>query len=209
MKILIAEDDFTSREMLKTVLRTWGNDVVTATDGDEAWKMLGNGHVIDLALFAVGMSGPTVEELCRRIHGCGKTSAPYVIVAASMDEREAMFAGLGAGGDDVLFKPYNVSDLYARLRVAMRVMALENESARRGDLGTSLKEARGACHDMSQPLQIAAGTSQLLLMNMTAADQRYKNVRLIKEKVDRTVQLVRRLRETLRSVDTLTDTPAD
>ena len=80
MRILIAEDDVTSRLILENMLTKWGYDVVTATDGNDAWKKLQEEDSPKLVILDWMMPGMEGIEICRRIRENSKKEDQYTYV---------------------------------------------------------------------------------------------------------------------------------
>jgi len=126
MKILIAEDNATSRIMLQAILQKWGYEVSAASDGAEAWRILINGGCPPIALLDWMMPGMDGAEICRRINQMESSSPPYLILLTGRDSKEDISAGLEAGASDYITKPFDNDELKARLRVAERMVALQD-----------------------------------------------------------------------------------
>ena len=125
MRILVADDDRFSRTLLSDLLEAWGHEVVSVSDGEEAWRLL-HGEM-DFSLLITDWVMPSVDglELCRRVRA--RTQARYlpVIIVSSLAETEHLIKGLDAGADAFLTKPVDAGMLRAQLRVAWRVVDLE------------------------------------------------------------------------------------
>lgn len=131
MKILIADDDPVSRRLLQIALVKWGYEVVTAADGNEAWQALQGEDAPPLAVLDWMMPGLDGIEVCRRVRQTPALLSVYLILLTSKTGREDIVAGLQAGANDYLTKPFDASELQARLQVGVRVVQLQTELARR------------------------------------------------------------------------------
>jgi DNA-binding response OmpR family regulator len=131
MKILIAEDDATSRMILKSVLSTWGYGVVETQDGDEAWQLLQKEDSPRLIIVDWVMPGMTGETICRKLRETRPLTPAYIIILTSKTDKEDIVAGLEAGANDYIRKPFDRSELRARIRVGERVLELESALADR------------------------------------------------------------------------------
>lgn len=125
MKVLVAEDDVTSRSILQAVMGKWGYDVVTAHDGRMAWELLRQPDAPRIALLDWMMPEMDGVEVCRRVRALETDEPPYLIILTARGEKSDIVAGLKAGADDYISKPYNNEELQARLGVGMRVLALQ------------------------------------------------------------------------------------
>jgi diguanylate cyclase (GGDEF)-like protein len=125
MRILIAEDDFTSRAMLTATLRKWGFDAAAAADGAEAWRMLQPADAPKLLLLDWNMPEMDGLEVVRRVRAAGAEEPPYIILLTSKGEKESLVEGLDGGANDYIIKPYDAQELLARIRVGQRMLELQ------------------------------------------------------------------------------------
>lgn len=131
MRILVAEDEATSRFLLQRALTQWGPEVVAVEDGAHAWDALQQDSPPRLLILDWMM--PQVEgiELCRRIRADTGLRDSYVIMVTSRGAEDDIVAGLDAGANDYLSKPLHRRELRARIDVGQRVLGLQSELARR------------------------------------------------------------------------------
>jgi diguanylate cyclase (GGDEF)-like protein len=134
MKILIAEDDLTSRLILTAILKKWGFDPVAAEDGGAAWDILQKPDAPRLLLLDWNMPGLDGLEICRRLRENDSRNPPYVVLLTARGEKGDIVQGLEAGANDYVSKPYDHEELQARIRVGQRML----------DLQSRLMEARDA-----------------------------------------------------------------
>jgi diguanylate cyclase (GGDEF)-like protein len=128
MKILIAEDQPPSALYLCRTLERMGHEVVVASDGEQAWRMVRNG---DAPLLISDWMMPHLDgpELCRRIRAVGGDRYTYIILLTSRDRRDDRLTGLRAGADDFLTKPPDPDELALRLEIAERILAVHAQLA--------------------------------------------------------------------------------
>ena len=131
MRILIADDDTTSRKMLERVLEQWGYAVSAVADGEEALEALRRDDGPDLAVLDWVMPGLDGPEVCRRLRESGIRQTRYLILLTMRDRKEDIVAGLEAGANDYICKPFNREELRARVGVGQRVVELQNTLAER------------------------------------------------------------------------------
>ena len=124
MRILIADDDRMSTMMLSRSLERWGFEVVVAHDGVSAWGHIESSMPPALAIVDWMMPGIDGLELCRRIREANLAAPVYVILLTSRNSRQDLVAGLKAGADDYLTKPFDPYELQARIHVGQRTLAL-------------------------------------------------------------------------------------
>ncbi|MFY9559037.1 MAG: diguanylate cyclase [Terriglobales bacterium] len=128
MQVLVVEDSAVYRKLICDHLEDWGFGTIVAENGAEAWRVLEEPGSPKLALLDWVL--PDIEgiELCKRIRKAG-ASGPYVyvILLTSKEGRQSMLDALDAGADDYLMKPFDESELKARLLVGKRILDLQEE----------------------------------------------------------------------------------
>ncbi len=131
MRILIAEDDPISCCVLKTALRKWGHEVVVTVDGRTASEILLGPDAPPLAVLDWMMPEMDGLEVCRRIRATQTDRSVYLILLTAKGKKEDIVAGLQAGADDYLTKPFDHGELYARIRVGERTLDIQTRLADR------------------------------------------------------------------------------
>jgi two-component system cell cycle response regulator len=127
VRILIAEDDATSRMLLTRVLSRWGYDVLVTKDGAEAWEALQAQDAPRLAILDWMMPGMDGVDVCRRVRARESLQPPYIILLTALGDKDSVVTGLEAGADDYVGKPYDPNELRARLEVGRRLIELNAE----------------------------------------------------------------------------------
>jgi PAS domain S-box-containing protein len=125
MKILAADDDALSLRVLQRSLEKWGHEVVTATDGNLAWKALLEDLAIGVMIIDLNMPGVDGLELCKLAREAFGERVIYIIVLTAKRGAESMLQGFAAGADDYLTKPFRPDELRARVDVGFRVIGLQ------------------------------------------------------------------------------------
>ncbi len=133
MRVLIAEDDLTSRTILAAVLGKAGHEVTEVTDGSAAWEKLQEADAPRLAILDWMMPGMDGLEVIRRVRALETDRPPYLIMLTSKSGKTDIIAGLEAGADDYLAKPFDVGELRARVEVGCRLIAMQEELYRTRD----------------------------------------------------------------------------
>ncbi len=131
MKILIAEDDSGSRRLLEATLKRWGYEVFVAADGEQAWQQLMSPGAPPLMILDWLMPGLDGVEVCRKARADKRLRSCYIILLTARDSKEDLVAGLEAGADDYVTKPFDAQELQARVHVGSRVVQLQSELAER------------------------------------------------------------------------------
>src|SRR5512146_80621 len=119
MKILVVDDERAVRESLRRALELEGYEIELAGDGSEALSTLGRDEPQpDAVILDVLMPGVDGLEVCRRLREAGN-HVPVLMLTAR-DEIENRVAGLDAGADDYVTKPFALEELLARVRALLR-----------------------------------------------------------------------------------------
>ena len=118
MDILVVDDERAVRESLRRALELEGYGVELASDGDEALRRLALEPAPDAVVLDILMPGVDGLEVCRRLRSDGNGVPVLMLTARS--EVDSRVAGLDAGADDYLPKPFALAELLARLRALLR-----------------------------------------------------------------------------------------
>jgi phosphoserine phosphatase RsbU/P len=142
-RLLIAEDHEASRKLLETYLTTCGYEVVATDNGEEAWKILEGPNAPGIALLDWMIPGVEGPELCRRVRAQVSRPYQYLVLLTSLSAKDDVAAGLAAGADDYVTKPFDREELRARLAVGQRVVRLERTLEKRvTELESALSDVR-------------------------------------------------------------------
>ena len=127
MKVLIAEDSTTSRHLLQNVVRKWGYEPVVAADGTQALALLREPDHPLLAILDWEMPGLTGPEVCRKVREDNPEPYVYVLLLTSKNLKADLIAGMDAGADDYVTKPFDQHELKVRLRAGKRIVELQDQ----------------------------------------------------------------------------------
>jgi DNA-binding response OmpR family regulator len=114
--ILIVEDEQAIADLLRDYLRREGFEAVWASSGEQALNELAR-HPVRLVVLDLGLPGIDGFEVCRRLRA--RTGVPILILSAREDEVDRV-AGLEAGADDYVVKPFSPRELVARVKAILR-----------------------------------------------------------------------------------------
>jgi two-component sensor histidine kinase len=127
MRILVADDDLASRRILGSLLEKHGHQPILVADGNAAWKVLSSPDAPRMVILDWLMPGIDGEELCRMIRARDDEIPAYVIMLTIKGEKDDIVRGLAAGANDYLSKPYDPSELRARIDAGKRIIDLETD----------------------------------------------------------------------------------
>jgi len=147
MQVLIAEDDRATGQILARTLQRWNFETTVVVDGAQAWDHLRQTHGPTLAILDWMMPGLDGPDVCRRVRAERPDANMYLLLVTARESRSDVVAGLDAGADDYIIKPFDPEELRARVAVGVRVLTLQQKLAERvAELQTALsnvKQLRG------------------------------------------------------------------
>lgn len=188
MRVLIAEDEPISRQLLESSLESWGYVVESAADGREAWERLTAEDAPRLAILDWLMPEMSGIEVCRRLReSSSQRPYTYIMLLTSMTGQQDLEKGFEAGVDDFLRKPCAPGELQYRLAGGVRVVRYENRLRENSDrlrryaeqleklaeerarqlvqaerMATLGQLSAGIAHEINNPATFISGNIQLL-----------------------------------------------
>ena len=163
MEILIVEDEFISRNLLKKAIQAMGHQTLEAENGLQAWEMIQDKPV---KFVITDWMMPEMDglELCARIRGQAVHRYIYIIMLTAKDSRQDLVKVLHSGADDFIPKPFNPDELRARLQTGLRIIDLQDKQQR---LHHTLLESRNKVRVVFDALreQIVAIDRNLTIMS--------------------------------------------
>jgi putative two-component system response regulator len=155
VKVLIADDEPIARHLAAHTLQHAGYEVVTATDGRTAFEMLptSGARIVVSDWNMPQLSGP---DFCHRVRTDAYGAYVYLILLTSRNCSEDIVAGLAAGADDYVIKPFNPQELIMRVNTGRRIVSLETRDltifsmaklaeSRDPETGSHLERVRAYC----------------------------------------------------------------
>lgn len=127
MRVLVADDSPIARRLLEASLTQWGYEVVSASDGLEAWELLRREDAPRLAILDWMMPGLSGPELCRRVRQLNSQRYIYILLVTSRAEKQDIIEGMEAGADDYVTKPFDQMELKVRLASGRRIVTLQDQ----------------------------------------------------------------------------------
>jgi len=151
--IIAVDDEPASLALLHKVLTSEGYDVVDAVDGESTLRAIAE-HCPDLVCLDVMMPAPGGIDVCRRVRGDPQHAGLPILLLTALDRPEDKVRGLEAGANDFLSKPFDLSELSARVRSLLRSKALQDRLA---DLLGRYVSASVAAQMLRNPSSISLG----------------------------------------------------
>lgn len=153
IKVLVADDDRDILRLLQKLLSRWGYEVVVATTGQEACDILLSEDAPRLAVLDWDMPEITGPEICRRCREDSHAASSFLIILTGKENKADVVSALDAGADDYVVKPFDHSELRARLRVGVRVIQLQQSLSMRV---SQLQESLDQINELKKLLPICA-----------------------------------------------------
>jgi diguanylate cyclase (GGDEF)-like protein len=127
VKILVADDELATQRVLQGLLTKQGYEVLVTRDGPETMQLLERDDAPAIVILDWLMPGIDGIDICRRVREWSNERYIYIIMLSAKTEKEDFVAGLDAGMDDYLAKPFHPDELLARVRVGERILALQHD----------------------------------------------------------------------------------
>ncbi len=153
MKLLIVEDDPAQQRLLAHLARRWDYETAVAATGAEAIALLGAGDV-SIAIIDWHLPDMTGIDICRKLGEMG--SFIHAIVLSARDADEDVPIALEAGASDYLGKPFQQTELRARLLVGSRMVQLHRRISQMQKLESIGQLAAGVAHEINTPAQFVS-----------------------------------------------------
>jgi two-component system cell cycle response regulator len=126
VRVLIAQDDAATRMQLLRLLPKLGYEVLVAQDGADAWRLLQGEDSPSLAILDSLMAGLDGVQVCRNVRASPR-SGVYILILTESGQQQDLIAGMEAGADDYLTKPFDADELRVRLKAGERILELRQE----------------------------------------------------------------------------------
>lgn len=199
MRVLFADDDVIARTLMAAVLSDLNHDATIAEDGVEAWAAF-QAEPVPLVILDINMPGLDGLEVCRRIRGHHVGNEAFVLIVTARDGRDDLVSVLEAGADDYVTKPTSPENLRARLEIAKRRIALDDQ---RRDAQAEVERSRWLAgigettiaieHEINNPLSALLGHAELLMMDARTETAQREQIKVIQDQAFRIAEVVKRL----------------
>lgn len=126
-RILVADDHQSTLEHLAEVLGDWGYEVIKVDNGERAWEILQREDAPRIVLLDRQMPDLDGLEIVRRIRQQAQEPYIYVLLLTVFDQESQLVAGLQAGADDYIVKPFRAHELQARIEAGRRILEMQEE----------------------------------------------------------------------------------
>lgn len=162
MKVLIAEDSLTVRTLVERLLAHAGYQVESAEDGLEALEALHKTDPAPIVILDWMMPGKSGIEVLAAIRQKQHTNYTYILMLTAMSASKDIVAGLDAGADDYLVKPFEPEELLARVRAAERALKIQADLLKTIEDQQQLLRRHNLLGDLLRKQQLPADKTQLM-----------------------------------------------
>ncbi|MCK5311184.1 MAG: response regulator, partial [Desulfobacteraceae bacterium] len=156
MKILIAEDDYVSRLLLKKSITKMEYEVIEATDGKQAWDLFLEQRP---SMVITDWMMPEMDgvELCKKMRDSDKNSYTYIMLLTAKDKTSDLVQVFDAGADDYITKPFKPDELKSRIKTGKRILELQHEMTEKNiELDKALKDLKETQSQILQSEKMAS-----------------------------------------------------
>ncbi len=165
-RVMVVDDDKTSRWMVAEALERHGHEVLQASNGEEALHLAASGRP-EAILLDVVLPGANGYEVCRTLKTDPATETIPVLLITALDDRNNRLRGIQSGADEFLSKPLDVEELALRVGNAVHSKQLYDELQANFEQLKSLQALRDqlsdmVVHDLRTPLTGLIGYGQVL-----------------------------------------------
>jgi DNA-binding response OmpR family regulator len=199
MKVLVADDDQTTRALLCAVLAELGHEADEAGDGRAAWARF---QETKPPLVVLDIEMPELDglEVCRRIRAADNKHETFILVLTGRDDPKDLAAVLDAGADDYVTKPTTIDHLRARIVIADRRSA-EDAARRKAEAELAVARWRAGIgeaaialqHEINNPLAALLGHAELLLMEFQDRGEQNEQAQVVLDQARRIADVVKRI----------------
>ena len=197
--ILIADDSVSNRKMLKILLEKDGYETVSLEDGNQTIEKTAEINP-DLILLDIMMPGADGYEVCGHLKSKKRTKDIPIIFLTAKTETEATIKGFSVGASDYVRKPFNSTELLARVRTQLDLIRSfqnlrksQEKILKLEQMNTILAMAGTANHDINQPLMVITGNLYLLeesLSKQKLSSLQNKSIQEIKKSINKIKEIL-------------------
>lgn len=130
MKVLVIDDDPNAQKILTAILQRASCTPILCPDIEEALRKCADDDPPQLVICDWKANGTDGPAFCKRLRSDKHKQRPYVVLLTARHSKEELAEGLDSGADDFVSKPFNLIELQARLRAAMRIARYQRDLVR-------------------------------------------------------------------------------
>jgi DNA-binding response OmpR family regulator len=183
-KILVVEDDAAMLQVINGQLQSHGYETVLASSADEAEAIL-NEQLIPIVICDKNMPRRSGLDLCRSLRQNPKTRGVYFIMITALGTPDEKVRALNEGVDDYLSKSPKPNELLARLKVAHRILDLQEQIVELERAAAAMAVVNTLAHEINNPLTGLLGFLELAQQRLNRTPLNEENLEKIKKMLER------------------------
>ena len=191
-RILVVDDDWSLRKSLQVRLEKEGYEVITAMDGEEGLERLT--EMPDLVLTDIDMPRLDGLGLLQRIKAEeAYRDIPVIMMTAHATGANEAAEGLGLGANDYVRKPFDWSELSARVQTQIRLRTVARLTAEKQRDLAIIELAGAAAHEINNPLAVIMARLELMMANQQEGSKEYENLEQLDGLIRRIADVVKKM----------------
>lgn len=198
--ILIVDDDKDLADAEQAILEAEGYEVLYAPHGEAALDLLST-QMVDLVLLDVTMPQMNGYQVCQRLRENPDTARLNIIMITARGSTEDMVAGLDAGADDYLFKPFEVPEFLARVRAQLRLHELQERLVELEKAATVDQMTITLSHEINNPLTSILWHTKLLQDTLQKQPSISKDILTSLKAIEHEAQRIQKVMGQLRRIE--------
>ena len=206
--VLVVDDDPEIAEMNQDCLREAGFVVTTVYTGEECLEQVEESSP-DLILLDVDLPGINGFDVCKHIRAQEELEQPGIIMLTALKDTPHKITGLEGGADDYLTKPFEISELLARVRAQLRIRELQEKLREAGKLSVIGQAAIALSDKINSPLSSIIWQARLLQGDLKTVESVPESMIEALESIVQDVQRIEQVLKRLHDIKKLTFTPYD
>lgn len=191
-KVLIVDDDPIFLEIISTFLKEKDFDVLSATNGSEGLN-LAKEHKPNIIITDINMPVMDGIQMTKEIRMDKSLLETSVIMLTARDQLTAKLEGFEAGTDDFLTKPFELDELYARVKAVERIINLRNKIAELEKTKLLVEMAGAMAHELNQPLGVIIGYADFILGTIEKSNEFYKPLKKILDNAEKMSEIIKKI----------------
>ncbi|MGA1839861.1 MAG: response regulator [bacterium] len=199
-KILVVDDNKDILHLFKKILNTYGYNVISAENGQEALKMAFEDSP-DLILLDLALPKMDGFAVCKKLKESDETSMIPLIMVTCRDTMKDRIQGLKLGADDYITKPIYYVELLTRVESLLKLRELQKQLIEARKLETLAQIAVSVNHEINNPLCSISANAEMLKTHINSSDDSVlRKIDIILKEVDRIKQVISKLSNATRVI---------
>lgn len=191
-KVLIVDDEPAFLEIISTFLKDKGFKVLSALNGLEGLN-LARKNKPNIIITDLNMPVMDGIEMTKEIRSDKSLLETSIIMLTAKDQLTAKLEGFDAGTDDFLTKPFEMEELFARVKAVERIIKLRNQIAELEKTKLLVEMAGAMAHELNQPLGVIIGYADFILETIEKDNEFYKPLKKILNNAEKMSEIIKKI----------------